>query len=75
MPGRRSPYTPISSERTAFIKAASTDCSSAITSPVAFICVPSTRSPPTNLSKGQRGIFTAMWFSTGSAAAPISSRV
>jgi hypothetical protein len=30
----------------------------AITSPVAFICVPMLRSPKGNLSKGQRGIFT-----------------
>jgi hypothetical protein len=30
----------------------------AITSPVAFIWVPMVRSPPGNLSKGQRGILT-----------------
>jgi hypothetical protein len=30
----------------------------AITSPVAFICVPRLRSAAANLSKGHRGIFT-----------------
>ena len=48
----------ISSERTAFCSAASKLRSMAITSPVAFICVPTWRSPWGNLSKGQRGIFT-----------------
>ena len=48
----------ISNERTAFWKAASNDRSMAITSPVAFICVPMARSPLGNLSKGQRGILT-----------------
>ena len=49
---------PTSSERTAFCSAASNERSIAITSPVAFICVPSDRSPAPNLSNGQRGIFT-----------------
>ena len=48
----------ISSERTAFWNAASKVLSTAITSPVAFIWVPTLRSPAGNLSKGQRGIFT-----------------
>ena len=47
-----------SSERSAFWSAASKVRSAAITSPVAFICVPRLRSPAGNLSKGQRGIFT-----------------
>ena len=51
---------PNSSERTAFCRAASKVRSMAITSPVAFICVPSWRSPEANLSKGQRGILTTM---------------
>ena len=42
----------------AFWKAASKVRSMAMTSPVAFICVPVTRSPVGNLSNGQRGIFT-----------------
>ena len=49
---------PTSSDRTAFCNAASNVRSIAITSPVAFICVPSDRSPAPNLSNGQRGIFT-----------------
>ena len=48
----------ISSERTAFWNAASKVLSTAITSPVAFIWVPTLLSPLGNLSKGQRGIFT-----------------
>ena len=48
----------ISRERTAFWNAASNVLSTAITSPVAFIWVPTLRSPAGNLSKGQRGIFT-----------------
>ena len=47
---------PTSSDRTAFCSEASNVRSIAITSPVAFICVPSERSPAPNLSKGQRGI-------------------
>ena len=49
---------PNSSERTALFRAPSKVRSMAITSPVAFICVPSARSPSANLSKGQRGILT-----------------
>ncbi len=49
---------PNSSERTAFRSAASNVRSIAITSPVAFICVPIRRSPSGNLSNGQRGILT-----------------
>jgi hypothetical protein len=49
---------PSSSERTAFCSAASNVRSIAMTSPVAFIWVPRRRSPNSNLSKGQRGIFT-----------------
>ena len=48
----------ISRERTAFWNAASNDLSMAITSPVAFICVVTVRSPLGNLSNGQRGILT-----------------
>ena len=48
----------ISSDLTAFWKAASKERSMAITSPVAFICVPMVRSPAGNLSKGHRGILT-----------------
>ncbi len=48
---------PISSDRTAFCSDASNVRSMAITSPVAFICVPSERSPKGNLSNGHRGIF------------------
>jgi hypothetical protein len=47
-----------SSERMAFIRAPSKVRSMAITSPVAFICVPMLRSALGNLSKGQRGILT-----------------
>ena len=49
---------PSSNDLTAFTKAASKLRSIAITSPVAFICVPSDLSPVSNLSNGQRGIFT-----------------
>ena len=55
---QRSVRRPNSSERTAFVSAPSKVRSMAITSPVAFICVPSWRSPSANLSNGQRGIFT-----------------
>ena len=48
----------ISKDRTAFWKAASKERSIAITSPVAFICVPILRSPPGNLSNGHLGILT-----------------
>ena len=48
----------ISSDLTAFWNAASKERSMAMTSPVAFICVPISRSPRGNLSKGQRGILT-----------------
>ena len=51
---RRAPPAP----RTAFCSAASKVRSIAITSPVAFICVPSARSASGNLSNGQRGILT-----------------
>ena len=49
---------PISRLRIAFCSAASKLRSIAMTSPVAFICVPIWRSPNWNLSKGQRGILT-----------------
>jgi len=49
---------PISEPRTAFISAASNVGAIAMTSPVAFICVPSLRLAPANLSNGQRGSFT-----------------
>ena len=48
----------ISRDRTAFWNAASNDRSIAMTSPVAFICVVTVRSPLGNLSNGQRGILT-----------------
>ena len=48
----------ISSDRSAFSIAASKVRSIAMTSPVAFICVPRRRSAARNLSNGQRGIFT-----------------
>ena len=54
----RSDRLVISSDLTAFWNAASNERSMAITSPVAFICVPMARSPAGNLSKGQRGILT-----------------
>ena len=54
----RSPCAPTSRERIAFWRADSNVRPMAITSPVAFICVPTVRSAVTNLSKGQRGIFT-----------------
>jgi hypothetical protein len=47
-----------SSDRIAFISAASKVRSIAMTSPVAFIWVPILRSAVGNLSKGQRGILT-----------------
>lgn len=49
---------PISAPRTAFISASSKHCPIAITSPVAFICVPKRREEPWNLSKGHLGNFT-----------------
>ncbi len=55
---QRSDRPPNSRERTALPRAASKVRSMAITSPVAFICVPVVRSPRGNLSKGQRGILT-----------------
>ena len=45
----------ISIERTAFIIAPSKELEMDMTSPVAFICVPSVLSAKTNLSNGQRG--------------------
>ena len=53
-----SDFRPSSSERTAFNNADSKLRSIAITSPVAFICVPNDLSPVANLSNGHRGIFT-----------------
>ena len=49
---------PISAPRTAFISAISNEGAMAMTSPVAFICVPSFRLAPENLSNGQRGNLT-----------------
>ena len=54
----RSVRRPTSSDRTAFCSADSKVRPIAMTSPVAFICVPRVRLPAPNLSKGQRGIFT-----------------
>ena len=50
--------SPISQPRTAFISACSKLVPMAITSPVAFICVPSVRLAYTNLSNGHFGNFT-----------------
>ena len=49
--------TPISSERIAFRRLSSIVRPMLITSPVAFICVPSLFEAPANLSNGKRGIF------------------
>ena len=49
---------PISAPRTAFISAISNEGAMAMTSPVAFICVPNLRLAPENLSNGQRGNLT-----------------
>jgi len=51
-------YTPISSERMALSKLSSNVLPTLMTSPVAFICVPSFRDAPTNLSNGHFGNFT-----------------
>ena len=51
---------PISAPRTAFMRAISKLGAMAITSPVAFIWVPSFREASANLSKGHLGIFTTM---------------
>ena len=48
----------ISAPRTAFISAISNDGAMAMTSPVAFICVPSARLAPANLSNGHFGSLT-----------------
>ena len=48
----------ISAPRTAFIRAISKVAAMAMTSPVAFIWVPSFRLEPANLSKGHLGTFT-----------------
>ena len=56
----RSVSQPISAPRTAFISACSTFTPIAITSPVAFICVPRVRLPYTNLSNGHFGIFATI---------------
>ena len=50
--------SPISAPRTAFISAISNPGAMAMTSPVAFIWVPSVRLAPLNLSKGHLGILT-----------------
>ena len=49
---------PISAPRTAFRSAAGNDGAIAMTSPVAFICVPSLREEPWSLSNGHFGSFT-----------------
>ena len=49
---------PISAPRTAFMSAAGKDGAIAMTSPVAFICVPSLREEPRSLSNGHLGSFT-----------------
>ena len=49
---------PISAPRTAFISAISKSGAMAMTSPVAFICVPSVRLAPANLSNGHFGNLT-----------------
>jgi hypothetical protein len=51
---------PISAPRTALSKAISKLGAMAITSPVAFICVPRARLASANLSKGHLGIFTTI---------------
>ena len=51
---------PTSAPRTAFISAISKLGAMAMTSPVAFIWVPSLRLASANLSKGHLGIFTTM---------------
>jgi glutamate racemase len=47
-----------SKERIAFIKAISKELPIAMTSPVAFICVPKIREAVKNLANGHLGIFT-----------------
>ena len=49
--------TPISSDRTAFRRLSSIVRPMLMTSPVAFICVPSLFCAEVNLSNGKRGIF------------------
>lgn len=49
--------TPVSSDRTALSSDSSIVRPTAITSPVAFICVPSLFEASENLSKGKRAIF------------------
>ncbi len=56
--GAANPLRPVSSERSAFCSAASKLRSMAITSPVAFICVPRRRAAPANLSNGHLGTLT-----------------
>ena len=51
---------PISAPRTAFMRAISKLGPMAMTSPVAFIWVPSFREASANLSKGHLGIFTTL---------------
>ena len=60
MTGRCRDSTFCSSERTAFIRPPSKVEAMAMTSPVAFICVPSARLAVANLSKGHLGILTTM---------------
>ena len=52
--------TPVSSERTAFSRLSSIVRPTAITSPVAFIWVPSRLVASLNLSKGKRAILVTM---------------
>ena len=52
--------SPTSAPRTAFIRAISKLGAMDMTSPVAFIWVPSVRLASANLSKGHLGIFTTM---------------
>ena len=52
--------SPTSAPRTAFISAISKLGAMAMTSPVAFICVPSVRLASANLSKGHFGILTTI---------------
>ena len=56
--GRSGVSAPISAPRIAFIRAAGNDGAIAITSPVAFICVPSVREEPWSLSNGHFGSLT-----------------